>query len=243
MFHTSIATALQSEQFAVEHHSFRSVEDQSFIATNSLTENLLEQQVLEEALEDFKPPIPDECASLHFLYLTPFRYFPYRGNSRFRREGFTEGVLYSAESEVVAVAEAVKMELRFFQDSPETNFPTRVKQRSTFPVSIASPAALDLTKGVLGMHQEKWISPSYDACQSLAEQAREAGVSALFYRSSLHDFAARLGESDKNVATLDCSIIKNQQPTLRNWAITFHASSISVAEIYGDRRFELPLSV
>lgn len=241
MFHTSIVTALQSEQFAVAHPSFRCVEDQSFIATNALTDNLFEQQVLEEALEDSKPPIPEECAPLHFLYLTPFRYFPYSGNSRFRRKGYTDGVLYSAESEVLAVAEAITMELRFFQDSPETSFPRRVKQRTTFPVSIASSSALDLTKGVLGMHREKWIAPSYEACQTLAEQAREVGVSVLFYRSSLHDLAARLGESDKNVATLDCRVIDNQQPQFRNWAVTYHARSISVAEIYGARRFELPL--
>jgi hypothetical protein len=69
------------------------VEAQHRISTLKLVDTVEEQQALEQLIEETKPPLPPECAGLHYLLSTPFRYGAvYPVGSRFRRAGLTEGV-------------------------------------------------------------------------------------------------------------------------------------------------------
>lgn len=70
-----------------------------------LVDNSEEQDRLEQLLEDSKPPYPEDCAGLHYLLFTPFRYRPHKQGSRFRREGQIEDVFYASESPYTALAE------------------------------------------------------------------------------------------------------------------------------------------
>ena len=53
---------------------WRGVEAQHRVATVRLVDNLAEQELLERLIEDSKPPLPPDCAGLHYLLATPFRY-------------------------------------------------------------------------------------------------------------------------------------------------------------------------
>ena len=49
------------------------------VSTLKLVDTLAEQALLEDILEESKPPVPPECRHLHYLLSTPFRYgAPYR---------------------------------------------------------------------------------------------------------------------------------------------------------------------
>ena len=119
-----IPDALRSEQSPVKRTFWRCVEAQHVVSTLQLVDTLQEQQLLEDILEETKPPVPPECDGLHYLYTTPFRYGPYPHGSRFRRAEPTLGVCYVSEEPKTAIIETAFHLLRFYADSPGTPFPT-----------------------------------------------------------------------------------------------------------------------
>ncbi|MEQ8514082.1 MAG: RES family NAD+ phosphorylase, partial [Chromatocurvus sp.] len=84
------------------------------MSTLRLVDTLDEQSLLEDILEETKPPVPTECIGLHYLYMTPFRYGSYPDGSRFRRAGKTPGVYYASESPRTAIIETAFHRLLFF---------------------------------------------------------------------------------------------------------------------------------
>jgi len=159
------------------------VESQSRASTLPLTDTLEEQALLEELIEEVKPPFPKECEGLHYLLKTPFRYAPYPFGSRFRRAGQREGVFYAAKRIETAVAELAFYRLLFFRESPGTKLPARPVEHTAFSVRVKG-GALDLTRPPLDRDHFRWQDlTDYAACQDLADQARAGGVDLLIYRS------------------------------------------------------------
>lgn len=125
--------------------TWRVVEAQNRISTAKLTDNAAEQIILEELIEQTKPPLPAECQHLHFLLSTPFRYgAPYPIGSRFRRSGFTLGVYYASEHPHTAIAELCFHRLLFFSESPSTKWPSDAGEYTVFAADYAAKS-LDLT--------------------------------------------------------------------------------------------------
>lgn len=50
------------------------VEAQYIVATLKIVESRAEQELLEEILEEHKPPVPPEAFGLDYLLFSPFRY-------------------------------------------------------------------------------------------------------------------------------------------------------------------------
>ena len=50
-------------------------------------DDLADQKILEDIIEEAKPPVPANARHLHWLLATPFRYAPGIGGSRFRARG------------------------------------------------------------------------------------------------------------------------------------------------------------
>ena len=121
--HTWTQDALQSELRPLQVPAWRLVEAQHVVSTLSLVDNLDEQNLLEDILEETKPPVPAECRHLDYLLSTPFRYRPYPYGSRFRKAGLTPGVWYGAEQPETAVAEMVFYRYLFYAEGSETPFP------------------------------------------------------------------------------------------------------------------------
>ena len=94
--HTWTQDALRSELSHLQAPAWRLVEAQHVVSTLNLVDNLEEQTLLEDILEETKPPVPVDCKHLDYLLSTPFRYRPYPYGSRFRKPGLTHGVWYCA---------------------------------------------------------------------------------------------------------------------------------------------------
>jgi len=177
--------ALSSERRSHEGDCWRLVEAQHKVSTLKLTDTLAEQALLEDLLEETKPRLPPEARDLHYLMAAPFRYGSvYPGGSRFRRAGRTLGVFYGAERSLTAVAEMAFHRLLFYAESPATPWPSNAAEYTAFNAPARSTAALDLTAPPLDRDRALWTDlQNYEPCQTLADQAREAGVDLIRYRS------------------------------------------------------------
>lgn len=207
--------ALRSEARPYAGTAWRFVEAQHRVSTLKLVDSLAEQTMLEDILEATKPPLPEECRALDYLLATPFRYRPYPAGSRFRRAGLTPGVWYGAEKPETAAAEMVFYRFLFYAESPEIPFPDDAAEYTAFSAQVETPAALDLTNGVLAADQAVWTHlTEYAPCQALAEEARAISAEIIRY-VSVRDPAAGM-----NLAVLTCRAFACPQPIERQtWRI------------------------
>lgn len=184
------------------------------VSTMALVDTLEEQALLEQVLDDSKPPVPTECRNLHYLLFTPFRYgAPYPRGSRFRRSGLTPGVFYASQEVAMAVAEMAFWRLLFYAESPQTPWPANPGEYTAFSVRFSAGKGLDLTRPLLNRDADMWTHPTnYSPCQALADTAREAKVLAIRYQSAR--------ASGHNIALLACAAFASRAPLERQtWRI------------------------
>ena len=214
--------ALLSSVLSLSGQCWRVVESQSRGSTLKLTDTIEEQRTLENLIEATKPRIPEQCADLHYLLFTPFRYSPYPQSSRFRRSGFSAGVFYGAESSETAVAEKVFYRLLFFSESPETPWPANPIDHRAFAAEFDTRLAVDLTVPPLDAHRAQWTNPTdYSGCLLFADAARSTGIEAIRYES-VRDPLARA-----NLALLSPSVlIPAQRFAEETWIFHFSKSGV-----------------
>jgi RES domain len=227
---TWIPAAPRSERTSVDGIFWRCVEAQHVVSTLQLVDTLEEQRVLEDLLEETKPPVPAECAGLHYLYMTPFRYGLYPNGSRFRRAGQTPGVYYVSQAPATAIIETAFHRLLFYADSPATPFPVQPSEHTAFDVPVRSAAALDLTTRPFSKARAIWMHPSnYDPCQELEEGARADGITLICY-ASVRDPEHRL-----NAALLTCAAFAAKAPSQnQTWRLLFNKAGVhAICEFHG----------
>lgn len=207
---------------------WRVVEAQHIVSTLKLVEGLQEQQILEDILEETKPTLPSDCRGLHYLFSTPFRYDAlYPNGSRFRRAGKTAGVYYASEAQETAIAEIVFYRFLFFSESPDTLLPENATDYTAVGALLASNKVIDLTKQPFLAHEEKWIDLlAYEACQNLAEDAREIHTDIIRFQS------VRDPDKQANLAVLNCAAFKSVEPSsITGWSLTYrHKRIIAIRE-------------
>ncbi len=169
---------------------WRAVEAQHVASTLRLVDSVAEQHVLEDILEQTKPPVPRDARRLHYLLFTPFRY-PAPIPSRFRGPA-DPGIFYGADSVRTACAELGYWRWRFLCDSkglsklgpaPQTLFQSAVKTRT-----------VDLEKSPFTRDARLWRHPSdYTACQAFSRVAREARAGLIRYASVRDPDGGRCG--------------------------------------------------
>src|SRR5215475_2753125 len=212
---TWTASALLSRAAPLSGSFWRVVEAQHIVSTMKLTDSLEEQAILEDLIEETKPPIPPDCERLDFLLMTPFRYS--RQNpwgSRFRRPNAEKGVFYAAEHSETAIAETVFHRLRFFADSPETPWPQNAAEYSAFSVEVHSDRAIDLTSFSSDDLRDVLDCADYTAGQAFSERAREAAIELIKYPS------VRAADRRANLAVLAPAAFAKLEPTGRQtWRI------------------------
>lgn len=165
-----------------------------------------EQSVLEQVLEDSKPPVPEPCRHLDYQFWSPFRYGCYPRASRFRRAGPTPGVWYGSEAPLTALAESAWGALRFFAASKDTPMPRWPVVHTAVMADIRVDSSVDLTLPDWA-GQGCWDDPEdYTDCLALADRARDAGAEAIRY-VSVRDPGHRA-----NVAVLSCAAFAQAMP-------------------------------
>jgi hypothetical protein len=228
--------ALSSEARRLAGPCWRIVEAQHRISTMKLVDTLAEQARLEQLLEMSKPPVPAECASLHYLLSTPFRYgAPYPHGSRFRRAGLTPGVFYASAKPATAIAETAFHRLLFFADSPQTPWPDNPAEYTAFSVRYSTKAGLDLTAPPLDVERSVWTHPTdYRPCQDFAEISRAADVQVLRYPAARDPAPGAV-----NIAILTCGAFSSRAPLeQQTWRIHVGEAGIRAICTFPDTRFE-----
>ncbi len=158
---------------------WRAVEAQHIAATRRLVDSLAEQALLEEILDESKPP--EEKPGLHYLLATPFRYPPWQRGSRFRSPA-EPGVFYAAEAPRTACAELGYWRWRFLMDSAGLSV-LGPSPQTLFQVRLAA-SAVDLRAKPFSRDAAKWTDrESYASTQAFAAVARKAGVQLIRYQS------------------------------------------------------------
>jgi len=166
---------LLASSLVIEAVAWRAVEAQHRVSTMKLVDSLEEQAALERVLEETKPPVPADCAHLHYLLFSPFRYA--RSNphaSRFRRAGAPLGVFYASASPETAIVEIVFYRFLFYAESPATPLPGNAAEYTAFAVQLRADPGLDLARPPMSAHLAAWARASdYAPCHALADDARK----------------------------------------------------------------------
>ncbi len=227
--------ALRSELATYEGRAWRLVEAQHRVSTMKLVQSSAEQAVLEDILEETKPRVPPDCAGLHYLLKTPFRYGVYPNGSRFRRAGRTPGVWYGAERAETAVAEMVFYRFLFFAEAPDVPWPATPAEYTGVAAAVRGEA-IDLTRDPLARDASDWRDPSdYAACQALAEAARDAGAAIIRYQS------VRDPDGGANLAVLTCGAFQKPAPVARQtWRIRLGPFGAFAVRDLPERRLDFP---
>lgn len=186
------------------------VEAQHIASTMKIVDNADEQDVLESLLEASKPSRQDLTTGLHYLLVTPFRYDPRRGGSRFRA-AVDPGVFYGAQSERTAASELGYWRWRFLKDAVALKRLEPVAH-TAFTVDVATNA-VDIRKPPFDVDRAIWQHKSdYSGTQAFARIARETDIGAILYQS------VRDPEQGACVALLTPSgFVKPVPKTQKNW--------------------------
>lgn len=184
---------------------YRLVESQEEAATYALVDDLEEQAVLEDILEDFKPPYPEDVDKYDYLIKTPFRYPPLKHGSRFGTRA-EASYFYASEDEQTCLAEAAFYRFVFF-DGMETAFPDKVHSaHQLFSVHTKTDKLVDLTQtSDVNAIAELTSKASYAFSQAVGGEARKAGAQVIRFIS------ARANEG-VNVAIDTPTVITSTKP-------------------------------
>ena len=206
----------------------RVVESQEQIATNTLVDNLEEQELLEQLLEDSKPALPPGDKQYHYLLTTPFRYPPLKYGSRFGTR-YEPSLFYGSHSLITALAEASYYHFLFWYGM---SYPPAsgqfVTQHTVFGVKYETMTGLQLQNKPFNEYVEYLIDPlEYAATQQVGAAMREYGIEAFEYLS------ARDTNRGLNAALFTPSALASLQPLYQQqWlcetndsTVTFYSST------------------
>ena len=172
-----VASSAANARLAV----WRAVEAQHAASTTPLVDSIAERRLLDELLDEGKPPLPRLAAHLEPLLAAPFRYAPPPGGSRFRGPN-DPGVFYAADEIRTACAELGYWRWRHLLEAPAlTAMPT--KPQTIFEARI-EVESIDLRRHPFVRDRKRWTDPlDYLPTQAFARTARKARVGAIRYES------------------------------------------------------------
>lgn len=166
---------------------FRLVESQEQVATTHLVDDLAEQELLEQMLDESKPPYPDVDQPLHYLLTTPFRYPPLYYGSRFGRT-HEPSLFYGGLDEITTFAESAYYRFVYWysmEGEPPKAFLTG--QHSMFTVDYSAQSGVQLHQPPFIEFRAALTDPvSYSITQQLGSEMRQAGVKAFEFESARH---------------------------------------------------------
>lgn len=165
-----------------EPQVWRGVETQHISSTMLLVDTADEQDLLEQMLEESKPPLPPQRgAHKHYLLTTPFRYTP-QTPSRFRPAGRL-GLWYGARQLRAACAEVAYWRMAFILDSAGLHA-GKLTSRHTFFVARVNGLGINLTAPPWSAARAAWTNgQDYTQTHRLGHAATAAGMAVIQYES------------------------------------------------------------
>lgn len=195
----------------IANELIRVVESQEQVATNSIVDNLEEQEALEQMLEDTKPSRPESTHNLDYLLATPFRYPPLKYGSRFGNRN-EPSIFYGSLTLNTAFAETGYYRFLFWigmsAPPPSGKFTT---QHTVLGVNYETKNGLRLQNSPFSDYEEHLINSSdYRVTQLLGTRMREYGIEAFEYKS------ARDIDHGLNAALFGPSALKSTRPLYKD---------------------------
>ena len=211
---------------AIKGELIRIVESQEQVATNSLVDNLAEQALLDDMLEQSKPPFRPGTESLHYLLATPFRYPPLAHGSRFGSR-FEPSLFYGAQNLTTALAETAYYRFVFWSGMrvppPSSKFLT---QHTVFAANYGTDTGLQLQEPPFAAYEKQITAPNdYPVTQALGSSMREHGVAGFEYVS------ARDRDKGINVALFTPDALNSNEPLhQQSWLCETQAESVNFTQ-------------
>lgn len=212
---------------------WRVVEAQHQVSTRKLVDSTEEQILLEEMIDQVKPPDITR-GRIHYLLFTPFRYPPLPHGSRFgsRHE---RGIWYGSLELRSSFAEVAYYRLLFLEAS-RAELGTVTTALTAFTATMRTLRGVDLTKAPFDRYRSKIASPvRYDSTQPLGAEMRAGSVEAFTYPS------ARDAEGGTNVAAFVPSVFGKSKPKLlETWhcAASRERVDLTQGDYFTRRRFQ-----
>jgi hypothetical protein len=203
----------------------RMVESQQQVATLSLVDDLAEQALLEELLEQSKPPLVPGSEGLHYLLATPFRYPPLRHGSRFGGR-FAPSLFYGARGLPTLLAEAAYYRFVFWTAMAEPPPSGRLRtQHSLFRARYRGERGVRLQEPPCAAHEAVLRNPAeYGLTQQLGAALRKKGID-LFEYVSARDPARGI-----NLALFRPDALVSRAPLgLSRWLCETRAQAVALA--------------
>lgn len=201
---------------------YRIVETQQYAATTGLVDNLEEQALLEQLLDEAKPPYKIGTEQRHYLISTPFRYPPLKYGSRFGNRHMPS-YFYGSEHLDTVLAECAFYRLKFMHDMTTPYDDAVNSEHMTFSVSIATQNLADLCQIDDEHIQQQLCHPThYQFSQAVGRYLTEQlGAQGLRY------YSARRA-TGINLAIAEPDVIKSAEPeTCCNWMCQTTMHSVS----------------
>lgn len=203
--------------------AWRVVESQHLFATRKLVDSDEEQALLEELIEDVKPPA-GAPTGMHYLLFTPFRYPPLRHGSRFGTRA-ERGIWYGSRTPKTAFAEKAYYLLLFLEGTSADLTPWE-SDVSIFQAACETPRGADLTRGPFERWERVISSPSsYSDSQALGRDMRADGVEAFVYGS------ARDPDHGANVGLFVPAALASRRPSIpESWRCMVTRAGVEVTK-------------
>ena len=170
---------------ALALRAWRVVEAQHRVSTRRLVDTLDEQALLEQIVDEVKPPRPSDPRfdKLHFLLFTPFRHPPLKHGSRFGASD-APGIWYGARLIETCLAEKSYYQL-VFAAGTKAALENLACLWSAFRASIETSRGVDLTAAPFTRFESDISSSSsYAATHPLGTAMRADAVDACLFRSA-----------------------------------------------------------
>lgn len=214
----------------------RLVESQEQVATNQLVSSLGRQSVLEELLEQTKPPLPHGTEGLHYLLATPFRYPPLQWGSRYGTRA-EPGLFYGSLTTTTVLWEAAFYRFVFWHGM-KTPPPAKLDtQHTLFGAEYLTVYGLRLQDAPFKAFQATLTDPAdYRESQALGHKMREMRVQA-FECISARDPAHGI-----NVALYTPEALANPKPVSQEaWLGEVDGAHVKFRAAHGKDVHDFPL--
>lgn len=189
----------------LDETAWRIVESQEYSSTRKLVDTLDEQILLEQMIEEVKPPVSQEFTGYHPLLYTPFRYPPLKYGSRFGCK-HERSLWYGSQQLRTMMAELAFYRLHFLHAS-EADYGVVIAPYTAFSVHINTECAVRLLEQPFSKFINTISSPvEYLVSQELGSAMRADGVDAFSFKS------ARDPESGINIGLFTPAAFAKKQP-------------------------------
>ncbi|WP_096086512.1 RES family NAD+ phosphorylase [Agaribacterium haliotis] len=217
---------------------YRLVESQEQVATLGYVDNLEEQALLEQLLEQNKPPLIDGCEQLHYLLSTPFRYPPLQWGSRFGQV-HERSIFYAACDQSSCLSESAyyRFVFLFSMQGGLGELANVRSEHSMFSVNIATKRGIALELEPFSQHEADLAHPSdYSSSQALGTAMRASEVQAFTYIS------ARSKERGRCAGLFTPSPFTSKKPAgTSSWICELNNSEVKFKQLGETKLWRFPL--